>query len=93
MNITDDFWKFHHAHPEVYETLVRRARDLSERGYRRLGIGMLWEVMRYTSMIGARPGEEAYRLNNNYRSRYVRIIIDQEPDLRSLFEIRELRSA
>jgi hypothetical protein len=35
----------------------------------------------------------AYRLNNNYRSRYVRLIEANEPDLADVFEKRELKAA
>jgi hypothetical protein len=86
------FQAFHAAHPEVYDTLCRLARRLVRRGYRHLGIGMLWETMRYRTMLGASPEEDAFRLNNNHRSRYARLIMEQEPDLRGMFELRELRS-
>lgn len=87
------FRSFHAAHPEVYVQLCRLARRLVRRGYTHLGIGMLWETMRYRTMLGAAvPEEDEYRLNNIYRSRYARLIMQQEPDLAGMFELRELRS-
>lgn len=87
------FREFHARHPEVYEGLCRLARALVARGYSHLGIGMLWETLRYQTMLGASPGEDSFRLNDHYRSRYARLMMDQEPDLAGLFELRHLRSA
>jgi hypothetical protein len=87
------FQTFHAEHPEVYDKLRDLALDLVHRGWTHLGIGMLWETLRYHSMLGARPGEDSYRLNDHHRSRYVRLLVDQEPELAEVFELRRLRSA
>jgi len=87
------FLAFHAAHPEVYRELHRLALELVERGWSHLGIGMLWETLRYQTMLGSRPEEDRYRLNDHMRSRYVRLLIDQEPRLADVFETRTLRSA
>jgi hypothetical protein len=83
------FAAHHAAHPEVYAALVRLARQARSRGHDRIGIGMLWEVLRWETTIGDPAGD--YRLNNDHRSRYARLIMDQEPDLAGVFEVRELR--
>lgn len=85
-----EFDGFHARHPEVYLELVRLGRTLLARGYTHLGIGMLWETLRYTSMLGASPGEDTYRLNNNHRSRYARLIMEREPGFAGVFETRAL---
>ena len=88
------FQSFHAEHPEVYRQLRKMALSLVHRGYTHIGIGMLWETLRYHSMLGSRPDEaEAFRLNDNFRSRYVRLLTDQEPELAEVFELRRLRSA
>lgn len=89
--IQRDFEKFHKRHSWVYDELCRLARELQDRGHRHCSIGMLYEVVRwqeYRRTIDA----GGFRLNNNYRSRYARLIMDREPDLAGFFEIRELRS-
>lgn len=87
------FQAFHAAHPEVYEQLRRLAFRMVRRGHRHLGVGMLWEVLRYRTLLGASPDEDSFRLNNNHRSRYVRLLIDQEPELADVFTTRRLESA
>jgi hypothetical protein len=91
-NIQADFLAFHLANPWVYAGLVALARDLTARGHDRIGIGMLFEVMRWQwHRLATSPTE--FKLNNNYRSRYARLIMDCEPDLADVFETRELRAA
>lgn len=93
------FWRFHRACPEVYAELVRLARQLHRRGFARYGIGSLWEVLRWRRDIrlGAEEragtgGVELFRINNDYRSRYARLIMLKEPDLRGFFELRMLKT-
>ena len=86
------FWEFHAANPHVYDRLVHLTRDLMRRGRRKIGIGMLFEVLRWhhLSTVGDADG---FKLNNNYRSYYARLIMSIEPDLDGIFEIRRLHAA
>lgn len=90
------FLAFHATNPQVYDHLVRLARQALARGVAtksqtRVGIGMLWEVLRWNIYLTTED-PTGWKLNNNYRSRYARLILKQEPDLAGVFEIRELRS-
>lgn len=89
-SIQQRFVAFHAANPQVYETLVRLAREAIAAD-KKVGIGLLWEVMRWELLM--KTSDSEYRLNNNYRSRYARLIGLQEPDLEDLFSIRRLRTA
>lgn len=87
------FEAFHTRHPEVYAELVSMARKARARGRQKLGMGMLFEVIRWNRIVGGLPDElEAFKLNNNYRSRYARLIMQREPDLEGFFDTRALRS-
>ena len=85
------FSEFHARNPLVYERLVKLARDLRARGHRKLGIGMLYEVVRWMELMETSDAE--FKLNNNHRSRYARLIMSREPDLCDVFELRELTEA
>jgi hypothetical protein len=89
--IDADFQAFHEANPAVYGELVRLARELVERGRARAGIGMLWEVLRWDLIRSTIGG--AFKLDNRFRSRYARLIMEREADLAGFFETRELRAA
>lgn len=92
--IEERFQAFHAAHPEVYAKLRSLALDLTHRGWSHLGIGMLWEALRYTTMLGYGPDEDQpYRLNDHFRSRYARMLMADVPELDGVFETRMLRSA
>ncbi len=88
--IEDRFREFHAAHPQVYAELVRLAREAKARGRRRIGIKMLWEVVRWNLYLT--PQGEEFKLNNSYTSRYARLIQRNEPALADLFETRVLKS-
>lgn len=88
--IGEAFDLFHTANPWVYTALVRLARELRAQGRTRIGIGMLFEVLRWHWVRGTIDVASDFVLNNNYRSRYARLIAAQEDDLADVFEFRKL---
>jgi len=91
-SIAEAFETFHEANPWVYDRLRVLALDLVRSGKTRVGIGMLWEVLRW-QYARATTTDDGLRLNNNHRSRYARMLADREPELAEAFETRRLRSA
>jgi hypothetical protein len=87
--IDRDFAAFHAENPHVMTELVRLTREARSRGLRRVGIKMLFEVVRWDHAL--RTSGAPFRLNNNYTSRYARAIMAAHPDLDGVYEIRELR--
>jgi len=90
-SIQRQFEEFHAANPQVYEALRSLAFELLIRGHSCCGIGMLWEVLRWRSMM--RTVGDDWKLNNNFRSRYARLLMANEPELADFFELRELRGS
>lgn len=89
--IEADFWRFHTANPEVYAGLVNLTRVwLERRPGRKLGIGMLFEVLRWE--VAMRTTGDDFKLNNNYRSYYARLIMSRNPDLAGVFDTRRLHA-
>jgi hypothetical protein len=89
--IEKKFLAYHHQNPEIYDALVKLARQAKRAGKEKIGIKMLWEVMRWNRFLETNDPDR-YKLNNNYPSRYARLIMDQEMDLDGLFDVRKLRS-
>jgi hypothetical protein len=52
---------------------------------------MLFEVLRWRHTL--RTGGDEFKLNNNYRSYYSRLIMLTEADLTDVFETRRLHAA
>ena len=57
-----------------------------------LGIRTLWEVLRWRLTVEVEHAPDDFRLNDHLTSRYARLVMEQEPDLVGVFELRELRS-
>ncbi len=89
-DLDDQFFDFHCDNPQVYDELVRLAREAKVAGQDRCGIRMLWEVMRWNLTIRTRTPD--YKLNNSLHSRYARFIMACEPDLADMFAVRSLRN-
>lgn len=87
------FRRFHAQYPEVYQMLRRFAFEWKAAGHERCGIKMLWERVRWEVGLEGLPNStEDFKLNNNYHSRYARLLMRREPSLAGFFETRELRS-
>ena len=84
------FERFHAEHPEVFARLEKMAGDWFDRGHPAVSIGMLWEAMRW---LDGTHTDDPLRLNDHYRSRYVRLLVEQHPEWESRFRVRELRAA
>ena len=86
--IREAFLRFHGDNPHIYDELVMLARRAKRRGAQRIGIGMLFEVLRWRWTL--RADGDTFKLNNNYRSYYARLIMRRESDLAGIFELRAL---
>ena len=91
--LAERFADFHQAHPEVYAALTRLTRQAHDAGARRIGIAQLFEVLRWEWVLSALPASnEAWKLNNDYKSRYSRLIMHREPWAAGMFETRRLHT-
>ncbi len=91
--IQAQFEAFHRLNPWVLDALENLTAHFLDSGARRIGMGMLFEVLRwrYITEAAATEGDE-FRLNNNHRSRYVRLLIERHPEWAPAFEVRVLRT-
>ncbi|MEV4741776.1 hypothetical protein [Streptomyces sp. NPDC049555] len=89
VSIQRRFEAFHELNPWIAEQLEVLTADCLQHGSRRVGIGMLFEVLRW-QYGRATAGREPWRLNNDYRSRYVRLLIERHPEWVDIFETRRL---
>ncbi|MET8679947.1 hypothetical protein ABZW18_20780 [Streptomyces sp. NPDC004647] len=88
--IQAQFEAFHQLNPWVLRALESLTANYLDRGATRVGIGMLFEVLRWR-YVTATEGDE-FRLNNNFRSRYVRLLVERHPEWAPAFEVRALRT-
>lgn len=88
--IQERFESFHALNPWVLEQLETLIRDELAHGFKKTGIKALFEQIRW-HYRRATNGDR-FRLNNDYPSRYVRLIVERHPDWADMFETRELRT-
>jgi len=92
MTITENFLDFHHRNPHVYQTLRFKAQQYRSRNpAAKLGIATLWENMRWDYLMSTE--HQDFKLNNNYRSHYARLLMSENPELSRMFETRLLKAA
>lgn len=89
--IQDRFESFHALNPWVYKALVQITEDWIARDHTRIGMKMLTEVLRW--QYGRATVGDEFKLNNNFTSRYVRLLIAEHPEYADVFELRALRAA
>lgn len=93
LTIQEQFLAFHAANSWVYDELVRLARELHARGRRHIGMKLLVENVRFSYYRQTTDPNSEFRVNNNYTSRYARLLCDEHPELAGLFELRKLKAA
>jgi hypothetical protein len=85
------FAQYHAEHPQVYLTLRRFALEARRAGRDRLSINMLFERVRWETLVGAH--DETFKMNNNWRAHYARLLMRQVPELGpAFFETRTSRA-
>lgn len=84
------FSRFHRENPHVYRHLRNYARKLLARGYKRWSIAGLFEVIRYGMAIDTNT-DDRFKLSNNYKPLYARMLMLNEPDLDGFFILKPLK--
>ncbi|MEU5093708.1 hypothetical protein [Streptomyces sp. NPDC020996] len=88
--IDERFEDFHAAHPWVLEALEDLTMRWIEAGGGRIGVKALFEQLRWSrpSISNDRP----FRLNNDFTSRYARLLRARHPEWAGVFQLRSLRT-
>lgn len=88
----DKFEEFHRLNPQVYSTLESMTRELVNRGRGKIGIKMLFEVLRWNYYMSTNDPNSDFKINNNYAPYYARLILENHPEWDGIFELRTIRS-
>jgi len=91
-SIRERFTTFHNGNPKVYAEIVDIARQMRSRGVQKMGISLIFERLRWLHFIEVQTAE-GFKLSNDFRAEYARLIMSREPDLEGFFETRSLRRA
>ena len=88
--IDEQFANFHKMNPHVYEVIKMLALRTKRAGRNQYGIAGLFEVLRWTHTIETHGDD--FKLNNNYRALYARLLMKNEPELNGFFKLRKRQS-
>ena len=86
LSIDVRFVQFHLGNPHVYEKLKELSLYAKRAGATRIGIALLFERLRWWSMFETEG--DVFKLCNDYRALYARMLMKNVPELHGLFEIR-----
>lgn len=89
-SIEERFRVFHAANPHVLDEMLRLAREHLDRGATRLGCKALWEQLRESIRV-CKLGD--WRLDNSLTAMYARALLEAEPRLVGVIEIRRRKAA
>lgn len=84
------FQRFHAENPHILDLFIKKAEEVKRAGDNAFGAKAIAEQVRWDRRI--RTKDRTFKLNNNYVSRYARLVAKQRPDLAGLFETRNLHS-
>lgn len=88
----EKFERFHSANPIVFLKLQEMTEEMVERGRNRIGIATLFEVLRWNFYLRTNDPESEFKLNNDYRAFYARLLMDRHPEWGQIFELRTQHS-
>lgn len=92
INPADKFEEFHRLNPQVYTALESMTREMVNRGRRKIGIKMLFEVLRWNYYMETDDPNSDFKINNNYAPYYSRLLLERHPEWDGIFELRTIRS-
>jgi hypothetical protein len=84
------FDKFNVDNPHVLVMIEDKIREARAAGVRRIGMVLIINQIRWQTMITTT--DKDFKINENYSSRYVRLICQRHPEWESMFEQRRLRA-
>lgn len=85
-HIVENFWEYHKQNPHVFELFVRFTRELQRAGRAHYGIGAITERIRWH--LGVETQGEDFKMANNHRSCYARLLMATFPEFENFFETR-----
>jgi hypothetical protein len=92
INPADKFEEYHRLNPQVYTALESMTRELVNRGRGKIGIKMLFEVLRWNYYMSTNDPNSDFKINNNYAPYYARLLLEKHPEWDGIFELRTIRS-
>ena len=82
------FKQFHADNPHIYKLIKRFTFELIDHGHKNGGISMVVERVRWETSITTHDPPEGFKLSNDYRAHYARMLMRDYPQYRGFFRTR-----
>lgn len=82
-----NFFKFHQERPELYDEIKSIAHRIMQKTNRSVSFSMIYETARFEVFIRD-TNEEVFKMNNNYRAAYSRMLLREFPMYHGRIELR-----
>ncbi len=89
-HIVRQFQQFHRENPNVWSTLIRFTKQVKAAGRSRYGIAAIFERVRWHIAIETKGDD--FKLNNNHKACYARLLTATYPEFDGLFQLRSRQS-
>jgi len=90
MSIDDRFRVFHANNPHVYALVRRFAFEAKQSGRAWYSMDAIFHRVRWHLDVETRSADP-FKMNNDFTSRYARLLMTAEPELHDFFELRTIR--
>lgn len=90
-SIQTRFHRFHERNPKVYKLFQLYARQARDAGCTRYSADAILHRIRWHLTVETQDGG-GFQINNNFTSRYARLLIRDDPTFAGFFEIRRLQA-
>jgi predicted PolB exonuclease-like 3'-5' exonuclease len=88
--IDTEFLAFHSSNPHIMDAIVRYTRQLITAGHKHFGMGAVFERIRWDYAVSTLADTKGFKINNNYRSRYVRLLEATHPQFKGFYRQRKV---
>ena len=91
--IDKKFMEFHTDNPHIMDSIVRYTRQLKSAGRKHFGMAAVFERIRWDyAVIIKRDTKKGFRISNDFRSRYARLVEQLYPEFKGFYRTRPISS-
>lgn len=86
-NHRNDFEKFHAENPHIFDLFKKFAVYVRSKGYRNYSAKVIFERIRWH--VNVETSDKEFKINNNYKAYYTRLLEDVDPRFVGFFRKRQ----
>jgi hypothetical protein len=89
--LDEKFFEYHHKNPHIYYLFEKFAREIKRSGQARYSMRTIMHRVRWHIDVDT-IGENQFKMNNDYSSRFARLLVRLNPEFAGFFRMRKLKT-